>query len=76
LGAQLFTGFMYVGAAVCALFLRSWKIAEVDEIEGLQDVGSVDAVAIETKVAESVKEVARKTARKRLLGCIWRWKKV
>ncbi|KAK6000036.1 hypothetical protein QM012_004024 [Aureobasidium pullulans] len=76
LGAQLFTGFMYVGAAVCALFLRSWKIAEVDEIEGQQDVGNVDAVAIETKVAESVKEVARKTARKRLLGCILRWKKV
>jgi MFS family permease len=76
LGAQLFTGFMYVGAAACALFLRSWKIAEVDEIEGLQDVGGVDAVAIETKVAESVKEVARKTARKRLLSGIWRWKKV
>ncbi|TIA09613.1 MFS general substrate transporter, partial [Aureobasidium pullulans] len=76
LGAQLFTGFMYVGAAACALLLRSWKIAEVDEIEGLQDVGNVDAVTIETKVAESVKEVARKTARKRLLGCIWRWKKV
>ncbi|CAD0114892.1 unnamed protein product [Aureobasidium uvarum] len=53
LGAQLFTGFMYVGAAVCALFLRSWKIAEVDEIESLQDVGDVNAVAIETKVAES-----------------------
>ncbi|KAH0401762.1 putative monocarboxylate transporter, partial [Aureobasidium melanogenum] len=70
LGAQLFTGFMYVGAAVCALFLRSWKIAEVDEIEGLQDVGNVDAVAIETKVAESVKDVARKTARKRLLGYV------
>ncbi|KAG9586619.1 putative monocarboxylate transporter, partial [Aureobasidium melanogenum] len=53
LGAQLFTGFMYVGAAVCALFLRSWKIAEVDEIEGLQNVENVDAVAIETKVDES-----------------------
>ncbi|KAI5212411.1 MFS general substrate transporter [Aureobasidium subglaciale] len=56
LGAQLFTGFMYVGAAACALLLRSWKIAEVDEIEGLQDVGNVDAITIETKVAESVKE--------------------
>ncbi|KAH0355916.1 putative monocarboxylate transporter, partial [Aureobasidium melanogenum] len=76
LGAQLFTGFMYVGAAVCALFLRSWKIAEVDEIEGLQNVENVDAVAIETKVDESVKDVARKTARKRLLSCIWRWKKL
>ncbi|KAI5209056.1 MFS general substrate transporter [Aureobasidium subglaciale] len=76
LGAQLFTGFMYIGAAACALLLRSWKIAEVDEIEGMQDVGNVDAVTIETKVAESVKEAARKTARKRLLGCIFRWKKV
>ncbi|KAG9691366.1 putative monocarboxylate transporter, partial [Aureobasidium melanogenum] len=53
LGAQLFTGFMYTGAAICALFLRSWKIAEVDEIESSQDVGDVDAVAIETKVDEN-----------------------
>lgn len=81
LGAQLFVGFMYLAAALCGLGLRCWKIAEVDEIvggwrgEGEEHV-VVDAVAIENKVAESVKERARKSARKRMLACIWRWKKV
>ncbi|THZ32090.1 MFS general substrate transporter [Aureobasidium pullulans] len=46
LGAQLFTGFMYVGAAACALLLRSWKIAEVDEIEGLQDAQAFERAAL------------------------------
>jgi MFS family permease len=78
LGAQLFAGFMYVGAAVCGLFLRSWKIAEVDEMEGLLGrVGGLHVVAVENKVDdERVKEVARNKARKSMLTCIWRWKKV
>lgn len=76
LGAQLFTGFMYVCAAACALLLRSWKIGEVDEIERLADVDVVDAVTIETKIDEGDKEMARKNARKKLVSCIWRWKKV
>lgn len=26
---QLFTGFMYIGATVCAIFLRQWKLSTV-----------------------------------------------
>lgn len=30
LDTQLFTGFMFVGATICALILRSWKIVKVE----------------------------------------------
>lgn len=30
--AQLFTGFMYVGAAICMWFLRAWKIGELERL--------------------------------------------
>jgi hypothetical protein len=30
LGAQLFAGFMYVLAAFCLLFLRAWKVGELE----------------------------------------------
>lgn len=32
LHAQLFTGFMYIGAAVCMWFLRAWKIGELERV--------------------------------------------
>ncbi|TVY28165.1 putative transporter, partial [Lachnellula hyalina] len=34
LHAQLFTGFMYIGAAVCAWFLRAWKVSELERVKG------------------------------------------
>jgi hypothetical protein len=30
LHAQIFTGFMYIGAALCMWFLRAWKIGELE----------------------------------------------
>jgi hypothetical protein len=32
LHAQLFTGFMYIGAAICVWFLRAWKIGELGNL--------------------------------------------
>jgi hypothetical protein len=32
LHAQLFTGFMYIGAAICMWFLRAWKIGELGDL--------------------------------------------
>lgn len=31
LDAQIFTGFMFIGASICTLFLRSWKIGRAKE---------------------------------------------
>ncbi|TVY13001.1 putative transporter MCH2 [Lachnellula arida] len=39
LHAQLFTGFMYIGAAVCAWFLRAWKIRELERVVGEKQEG-------------------------------------
>lgn len=36
LHAQVFTGLMYVAAAVCMWFLRAWKIREVERVEEQQ----------------------------------------
>ena len=30
LNAQVFTGFMYIGAALCIWFLRAWKIGQLE----------------------------------------------
>jgi hypothetical protein len=33
LRAQIFTGFMYIAAAICMWFLRAWKIGEIEKME-------------------------------------------
>ena len=33
LNAQIFTGFMYIGAALCMWFLRAWKIRELQKLD-------------------------------------------
>lgn len=38
LHAQIFTGFMYIAAALCMWFLRAWKIAEIERADMLQTV--------------------------------------
>ncbi|KAI9710989.1 MAG: hypothetical protein M1820_002427 [Bogoriella megaspora] len=47
LGAQLFTGIMYLAAAFCGWLLRTWKIGEMEMIAAKkgEQVDSVDAVA-------------------------------
>ncbi|KAI9804329.1 MAG: hypothetical protein M1833_007136 [Piccolia ochrophora] len=37
LHAQLFTAFMYIGAALCMLFLRGWKIGQVQSKDGVEE---------------------------------------
>jgi MFS family permease len=42
LHAQVFTGLMYIGAAICMWFLRAWKIAELERVEA-EDVARATA---------------------------------
>lgn len=60
LGAQLFAGFMYIGAALCLWPVRIWKIGD-DERGALED-----ADGIEVKSVKSSSTVKR----------AWAWKKV
>ncbi|KAK4551798.1 hypothetical protein LTR86_010884 [Recurvomyces mirabilis] len=67
LGTQLFTGFMYIAAASCILFLRGWKIGEMNELARLkgQDAEQIDAVAAEDE--KDHVDLARAKGRK-----VWR----
>lgn len=49
LDAQIFAGFMFVGASFCTLFLRSWKIGQVEKevvTQGERDHGEDTRPAI------------------------------
>ena len=56
LNAQIFTGFMYVGAALCMWFLRAWKI------------GQLELLATQTEKASESRNPERDQA---LAGAIW-----
>jgi len=48
LGAQLFTGWMYVGAAACAWLLRAWKLGQMEmgeDVVSSGGSGELDGVA-------------------------------
>lgn len=75
IGAQLFTGFMYMGAAVCVLVLRGWKIAELETVQS-QTGEHVDAVALEMQVEDDVKDVAKKRGRRNMVLNMCKWRKV
>ena len=48
--AQIFTGFMYIAAALCMWFLRAWKVGELEQIaaEHNKSLESVDATSDQT----------------------------
>lgn len=70
IGTQIFVGFMYITAAICLLFLRGWKIGELDEILRRKGESSSDVEV------ESDEDVARVAARKKILTDFWKWRKV
>jgi len=72
IGAQLFTGFMYVAAAICMLGLRGWKIGEVEEAEKVKDAAATGGGV----VAETISVKSRKAGRKVMLSRCLKWKKV
>lgn len=75
LGTQLFVGFMYAAGALCVLFLRGWKVGELDEIARManEDLDSMDAVDINLG---STNEAARVAGRRTMWRHFWKWRKV
>ncbi|KAK7710660.1 hypothetical protein SLS64_005563 [Diaporthe eres] len=69
LGTQLFIGFMYTAAALCVLFLRGWKVGEVNKIAKVKE---------ETRLGDthSVDEAARITGRHTMWRHFLEWRKV
>lgn len=66
LHAQLFTGFMYIGATICLWFLRAWKVQELDRISGRdsdsREIGLKDDDAVPHNAKERP-QLCRQTSR-------------
>jgi hypothetical protein len=48
-GAILFTGWMYIGAAVCLWMVRAWKIGEDEENAAAAAKADIDPTSAETE---------------------------
>ena len=73
LDTQLFTGFMFVGATICALLLRSWKTLKVEN-DALEKQRRETPVTIGA-VSEGQQAPADAKARMRAIGkafVVWR----
>lgn len=60
----------YFAAAVCLVFLRGWKVGEVEELARIKAEGVADIHD------ETVAQDARSAGRRRILLDFWRWQKV
>lgn len=76
LGTQLFTGLMYIVAAICLIALRGWKIGEVDEIARTlnESPDNIDRVKVEND--EDLTRVGREAGRKRFMADCCRLERV
>jgi MFS family permease len=72
LGTQLWTGLMYIAGALCLVFLRGWKIGELEE---LAKIKAQNHEEVEVVDAESPKQ-ALTAGRKTMVKHMWKWKKV
>lgn len=77
IGAQVFTGIMYIAAAGCCFLLRGWKIGEIRAIAETKGVEAreVGAVGTETVEEDLVGELKGKARRRMLVDC-FKWGKV
>ncbi|KAG5980223.1 hypothetical protein E4U55_004269 [Claviceps digitariae] len=76
LGTQLFTGIMYIAAAICMIAVRGWKIAEVNEVARVlnEHPENVDRVKIENN--EELSRRGREAGRKRMMADCCRLERV
>jgi len=76
LHAQIFTGFMYVAAALCMCGLRGWKIGQIEQLaleqeERPEDIDAATTEALETQAASSALKSKGNVMRRMMM-----WKKV
>jgi MFS family permease len=75
LGAQIFIGFMYTAAALCVLFLRGWKVGELNEIKRMEDENLDDMNAVDVDLGSTI-EAGRLAGRRTIWKHFWKWQKV
>ena len=77
LHAQIFTGFMYIGAGACMWLLRIWKIEQIEQIAAEQEKTSEDlAPASAEFIDDRVISLSEKRSQGTLLKGVYKWKKV
>lgn len=73
LGAQLFTGFMYIAAALCLWFLKVWKLGEMERVATVEHTSMDQVDAANTSSAMDVSDTWPKTS---VVNRLLRWQKV
>lgn len=72
LGTQLFVGFMYIAGAISLLFLRGWKIGELEELAVMKEEGAPELEDASGESPERALQAGRKTMMKHVL----KWRRV
>jgi len=74
LHAQIFTGFMYIGAALCMWFLRAWKISELERVfnekkaeEDIRRQGARPGIS---------RHLSRTSTKSKAVKGLWSWQRV
>ncbi|KAF7548462.1 hypothetical protein G7Z17_g7028 [Cylindrodendrum hubeiense] len=68
IGAQIFTGFMYIAAAMCLVVLRGWKIGEIAEIARVTHQAPENIDRVMTATSEVVSVKSKMAGRKRMFA--------
>ena len=80
LHAQIFTGFMYIGAAICVWFLRAWKISELEKrpavTEEKRESEFRDDDAVPNERPELARHISRAASVKKATKGLWSWQRV
>ncbi|KAE9974196.1 hypothetical protein BLS_005172 [Venturia inaequalis] len=72
LGAQLFTGFMYIIAALCLWFLKAWKLGEMERVAAVEHRSMDQLDAVNTSAVD-ISGVRTKSS---VISRLLRWQKV
>lgn len=79
--AQIFTGMMFMGAAICLWFVRAWKVREVelagkvDQEKREQEIRDDDQVPHGSSIRRVMTGVSLKSVKENSRG-LWAWTKV
>ena len=75
LHTQIFTGLMYIAAALCMWFLRAWKMGEIEIIAAAEGKSTAEiSVGATEPIDKSPKGQAEPTSG--VLGRLFAWRKV
>ena len=84
LHAQIFTGFMYIGAALCMWFLRAWKIDELERQaitkekreQEIRDNDTMLSARARLDLSRHVSKTASVKSKVKAAKGLWSWQRV